>query len=60
MPDPFASNTIDVHMARLRRKLTGTTARIETIRNVGYRLVATVDDHAAAAGRLSLGLLTAR
>lgn len=34
------SNTIDVHMARLRAKLTGSTARIETVRGVGYRIVA--------------------
>jgi two-component system OmpR family response regulator len=39
--EPFGSNTIDVHMARLRRKLTGASARIETVRGVGYRLVAT-------------------
>jgi two-component system, OmpR family, response regulator len=60
VPDPFASNTIDVHLARLRRKLTGTAARIETVRGVGYRLVATADDRAAAAGRQRLGLLTGR
>jgi len=34
------SNTIDVHMARLRTKLAGTGARIETIRGVGYRITA--------------------
>jgi DNA-binding response OmpR family regulator len=33
------SNTIDVHLARLRSKLTGTTVRIETVRGIGYRLV---------------------
>lgn len=37
--DPFGSNTIDVHMARLRRKLGG-AARIQTVRGIGYRLVA--------------------
>jgi len=35
------SNTIDVHVARLRAKLGGGGARIETIRGTGYRLVAT-------------------
>lgn len=34
------SNTIDVHMARLRTKLAGSRARIETIRGVGYRIAA--------------------
>jgi DNA-binding response OmpR family regulator len=38
--DPFGSNTIDVHLARLRRKLSGSRVRIETIRGVGYRIVA--------------------
>ncbi len=37
--DPVGSNTIDVHMARLRGKLTGAVARIETVRGSGYRLV---------------------
>lgn len=60
VPDPFASNTIDVHMARLRRKLTGTAARIETVRKVGYRLVAATDDRAAARGRQRLGPFTGR
>jgi DNA-binding response OmpR family regulator len=60
VPDPFASNTIDVHMARLRRKLTGTAARIETVRSVGYRLVAATDDRAAATGRRRLGPFTGR
>lgn len=32
------SNTIDVHMARLRSKLEGSTARIRTVRGVGYRI----------------------
>jgi DNA-binding response OmpR family regulator len=39
--DPFASNTIDVHLARLRAKLAGAAARIETVRGIGYRIVAT-------------------
>ena len=36
----FGSNTIDVHMARLRSKLTGGGVRVETIRGVGFRLTA--------------------
>lgn len=32
------SNTIDVHVGRLRVKLTGSQARIETVRGAGYRL----------------------
>jgi len=38
--DAVGSNTIDVHIARLRRKLGASAARIETIRGSGYRLVA--------------------
>lgn len=38
--DTFASNTIDVHLARLRAKLSGSAVRIETVRGVGYRIVA--------------------
>ena len=34
----LGSNTIDVHMARLRSKLAGGRARIETVRGVGYRI----------------------
>jgi DNA-binding response OmpR family regulator len=37
--DTFSSNTIDVHLARLRAKLSGSAARIETVRGVGYRIV---------------------
>jgi two-component system, OmpR family, response regulator len=37
--DGIGSNTIDVHLARLRAKLAGSHARIETIRSVGYRVV---------------------
>ena len=37
--DPVGSNTIDVHMGRLRAKLAGATARIETVRGFGYRIV---------------------
>lgn len=36
----FGSNTIDVHVARLRGKLSGAKARVETVRGVGYRIVA--------------------
>jgi len=38
--DTFSSNTIDVHLARLRAKLSGSGVRIQTIRGVGYRIVA--------------------
>lgn len=34
------SNTIDVHMARLRTKLAGGRARVETVRGIGYRIAA--------------------
>ncbi len=37
--DAFGSNTIDVHLARLRSKLTGAGVRIETVRGVGYRII---------------------
>jgi len=37
--DAMGSNTIDVHLARLRAKLTGGMVRIETVRGVGYRIV---------------------
>ncbi|MGH3266809.1 MAG: winged helix-turn-helix domain-containing protein [Trebonia sp.] len=38
--DAIGSNTIDAHLARLRAKLTGSRTRIETVRGVGYRLLA--------------------
>src|SRR5664280_111 len=38
--DPVGSNTIDVHMGRLRAKLAGATAGIETVRGFGYRIAA--------------------
>jgi len=38
--DAVGSNTIDVHIARLRAKLARSDARIETLRGFGYRLVA--------------------
>jgi len=37
--DAVGSNTIDVHMGRLRAKLAGSRVRIETVRGSGYRLV---------------------
>lgn len=37
--DPVGSNTIDVHVGRLRSKLAGGTAKIETVRGFGYRIV---------------------
>ncbi len=38
--DAFGSDTINVHLARLRAKLAGGGVRIETVRGVGYRIVA--------------------
>lgn len=38
--DAVGSNTIDVHMARLRAKLIGGRVHIQTVRGVGYRIVA--------------------
>lgn len=38
--DGLASNTISVHLARLRSKLAGAGVRIETVRGIGYRIVA--------------------
>ena len=37
--DAVGSNTIDVHVGRLRAKLAGSGARIETVRGTGYRMV---------------------
>lgn len=37
--DAVGSNTIDVHVARLRSKLSGAQVRIDTHRRVGYRLL---------------------
>jgi DNA-binding response OmpR family regulator len=37
--DAFGSNTIDVHLARLRSKLAGAGVQIETVRGVGYRVI---------------------
>jgi DNA-binding response OmpR family regulator len=36
--DAVGSNTIDVHMARLRAKLAGSRVHVQTVRGVGYRL----------------------
>jgi DNA-binding response OmpR family regulator len=38
--DAVGSNTIDVHVGRLRSKLRGSRAKIETVRGTGYRVVA--------------------
>jgi DNA-binding response OmpR family regulator len=38
--DAVGSNTIDVHVARLRTKISHSEARIETVRGSGYRIVA--------------------
>ncbi len=37
--DAVGSNTIDVHVGRLRAKIATSSARIETVRGAGYRLV---------------------
>ncbi|HEY0936194.1 MAG TPA: response regulator transcription factor [Trebonia sp.] len=37
--DGLGSNTISVHLARLRSKLVGAGLRIETVRGIGYRIV---------------------
>ncbi|HEY3734614.1 MAG TPA: response regulator transcription factor [Streptosporangiaceae bacterium] len=37
--DALGSNTIDVHMARLRAKLALAVVQVETVRGIGYRLV---------------------
>jgi DNA-binding response OmpR family regulator len=39
--DAFGSNTMDVHLARLRSKLAASGVRIETVRGVGYRMITT-------------------
>ncbi len=39
--DALGSNTIDVHLARLRAKLVGGGVRIETVRGIGYRMITT-------------------
>jgi len=37
--EPIGSNSIDVHVTRLRAKLAGAGVRLEPVRSVGYRLV---------------------
>jgi len=37
--DALGSNTIDVHLGRLRAKLAGGRAHIETVRGIGYRIL---------------------
>lgn len=37
--DALGSNTIDVHLARLRAKLASSSVTIETVRAIGYRIV---------------------
>jgi DNA-binding response OmpR family regulator len=37
--DTLGSNTLDVHLARLRAKLSASGAKIEAVRAVGYRIV---------------------
>lgn len=34
----FSPNSVEIYVMRLRRKLTGTGVRIETVRGVGYRM----------------------
>jgi DNA-binding response OmpR family regulator len=41
------TRTIDVHVAWLREKLSGATARVQTVWGVGYKLV--LDEQAATA-----------
>jgi DNA-binding response OmpR family regulator len=38
--DALGSNTLDVHMARLRAKISNGGAKIEAVRALGYRIVA--------------------
>jgi len=37
--DAVGSNTIDVHLGRLRTKIAGGSVRIDTVRGIGYKLV---------------------
>jgi len=39
--DAMGSNTIDVHLARLRSKLAGGQVSIQTVRGVGFRILST-------------------
>ncbi|MCA2013319.1 response regulator transcription factor [Cereibacter sphaeroides] len=38
LSEPVSDNAIEVYVARLRKKLEGSSARIETVRGLGYRL----------------------
>ena len=38
--EAVTDNAIEVYVGRLRKKLEGSGARIETVRGIGYRLVA--------------------
>ncbi|MCB1391345.1 MAG: response regulator transcription factor [Rhodobacteraceae bacterium] len=38
LAEPVSDNAIEVYIARLRKKIEGSTARIETVRGLGYRL----------------------
>ena len=40
LSDDVSENAIEVYVGRLRKKLDGTGAQIETVRSLGYRLVA--------------------
>jgi DNA-binding response OmpR family regulator len=37
--DALGSNTLDVHLARLRAKIASSGAKIEAVRAIGYRMV---------------------
>ena len=39
--ESVSENAIEVYIGRLRKKLAGSDARIETVRGIGYRLVST-------------------
>jgi DNA-binding response OmpR family regulator len=39
--DALGSNTLDVHLARLRAKIANSGARIEAVRSLGYRVTPT-------------------
>lgn len=38
--EPVSDNAVEVYVARLRKKMSGSKARIETVRGLGYRLTA--------------------
>ena len=38
--DALGSNTLDVHLARLRAKIANSGAKIESVRSLGYRVAA--------------------